>query len=124
MKYIALIISALLISFLLGIRYERETHQGEIHTSYNPLDIIFTDLYNLQVTFEMCDSIYNFTDRQQALDFAESMSAQLTHEGMKEYQIQLDFDTVRVYKYGRYIDCYIVGDTLSPLDEILSLHNR
>lgn len=123
MKFFALIIACLFLSFLMGMKYEKDTHQGEIITVYTPVDIIYADLYNLQIVYEVCNDIHNFTDRQQLIDFLESQSADFA-QGMQEYQIRLDFDTVNVFQYGKYIDCYIVGETLSPLDEILSLDNR
>lgn len=44
---------------------------------------------------------------------------------MKEYQVELDMDTVRVYQYGRYVDCYIIEDgKLNQFDEICAMDNR
>ena len=44
---------------------------------------------------------------------------------MKEYQVELDMDTVRVFQYGRYVDCYIIeNDQLNEFDEICALDNR
>ena len=44
---------------------------------------------------------------------------------MKEYQVELDMDTVRVYQYGRYVDCYIIENgKLNQFDEICAIDNR
>lgn len=123
MKYLSLIITSFFIFFLIGMKYENETHQGEMITIHTPGDIIYADLFNLQVCFEVSNDIHRFTDRHQLFEFLEKQSADQA-QGMKEYQIELDFDTVRVYQFSRYVDCYIVQEPLSPLDEILSLDNR
>lgn len=97
--------------------------EGEIITIHATTDIIYADLYNLQIYFERSNDIHNFQDRKQLFSFLEIKSKQLSRE-MKEYQVELDFDTVRVYDYGRYVDCYIIGKTLSQFDEICALDNR
>lgn len=43
---------------------------------------------------------------------------------MHEYQVEIDMDTVYVYDNGRYVDCYIIGETLNAFDEIMALDNR
>lgn len=56
---------------------------------------------------------------------ADENFKKFSQEYIKEYQIELDFDTVRVYQYGRYVDCYIIEDNkLNQLDEILAIDNR
>lgn len=119
MKYISLIIACLFICFLIGIKYERDKGVGLI-TVYTPIDIIFADLNSLKVDFEVSDEVHEFNTRQDMLDFVEQRSAD-NSQGMKEYQVQLDFDTVSVYQYGRYVDCYVIGETLNQFDEITSL---
>lgn len=42
----------------------------------------------------------------------------------KEYQVELDFDTVRVFQDGRYVDCYVIEGELNQFDEICALDNR
>ena len=42
----------------------------------------------------------------------------------KEYQINLDFDTVEVYQDGRFVGSYIIGESLSPLDSICAYDNQ
>lgn len=123
MKYLSLIIAAFFIFFIIGMRYENETRQGEYITVYTPIDIIYADLYNLQIYYEVSNDIHNFTDRKQLIDFLEQQSADQA-QGMKEYQVELDFDTVTVYQYGRYVDCYVIGETLNQFDEICAIDNR
>lgn len=123
MKNLALIVTSFFIFFLIGIKYERDRYQGEIISVYTPQDIIYADLYNLQIYYQSSDDIHNFSDRKELLDFLENQSAEQA-QGMREYQIQIDFDTVSVYDHGRYVDCYITTEPLNQLDEILSMDNR
>lgn len=43
---------------------------------------------------------------------------------MKEYQVELDMDTVRVFDNGRYVGCYIIEDELNAFDEICAMDSR
>lgn len=57
--------------------------------------------------------------------FGREVTINSSKTDMKEYQVELDMDTVRVYQYGRYVDCYIIEDgKLNQFDEICAMDNR
>lgn len=115
MKYFTLIIASLFLASC-----------NEYITIYTPKEIIYYYPFTTTVTFETKQDKYHFMDTKSAAQFIETTTADHCNEAKKyqgEYQINLDFDTIRIYQYGRFVGQYIVKDKLNELDSILVMDN-